>query len=95
MDGAGSLAVLELQVQPASEPAQDSSISPSADDGKAVYDKNRGEDQWPEFAEEQPFSTRAIQYISNHSGARQTPLLCWLSWLARPGVPVPDCCSAQ
>lgn len=94
MDSTIEAGALELQVQPASEPEQDSSISPS-DDSKAVYDKNRGEDQWPEFAEEQPFTTRAIQYISNHSGAKQTPLRCWLSRLPRQvfarGTGLPQC----
>lgn len=32
------------------------------------YEKNKGEDTWPQFEETTPFSTRAIQYISNHTG---------------------------
>jgi len=34
----------------------------------SMYEKNKGEDTWPEVLDETPFSTRAIQYISNHTG---------------------------
>jgi hypothetical protein len=43
----------------------------------ATYDKNRGEDQWPEFPGALSLATRAIQYISNHGGT-PTPRLAAL-----------------
>jgi hypothetical protein len=67
---------LELQMQEverSTQPVVERSTPHAADGDENVvaYDKNRGEDQWPEFAEEQSFSTRAIQYISNHTGAHE------------------------
>jgi hypothetical protein len=43
----------------------------------ATYDKNRGEDQWPEFPGALSLAMRAIQYISNHGGT-PTPRLAAL-----------------
>jgi len=41
-----------------------SSAAMGADKG---YDKNKGEDQWPEWPDAQSVGTRAIQFISNHA----------------------------
>ena len=72
MSSAEVPASLELEARPPAEPQEERLTPHAAHSGEeVVYDKSRGEDQWPEFAEEQSFSTRAIQYISNHSGAHE------------------------
>ena len=77
-------ASLELQGRASDGPEVERSTPRAAEgDEKVAYDKRRGEDQWPEFAEEQSFSTRAIQYISNHSGAHERSCLvdcCPVAW---------------
>ena len=66
-----------LELEQVAEPAVERSEllpdprSPAAGAASgATYDKNRGEDQWPEFPGALSLATRAIQYISKLVPAR-------------------------